>query len=168
AGREGAVVVALDEAEGDVAERRRDLDAPVRAAAIVFVLERIGEERASALLEELNGVLEALHAEAEAHDARRVALQVARGLARLRERRRDADARLTRAEDDRLLAAPLREIVARARDLFEVEHVFVELPRALEVLDDEMIRVVTEQSEAVRHARELAIIRARGRGIRRP
>ena len=121
AGRERAVVGALDEAEGDVAERRRDLDGAVAAAALVLVLRSGRRGTCRRACRGTPSRVEIGDAEREAHHAGRVALHVARGLRRAGERRRHADAHVARAEDDRLLAAPLRELVARARDLLEVE-----------------------------------------------
>src|SRR5579859_614767 len=146
--REGAVVAALDEAERDVAQRGRDLHGAVRPAAGVLVLDRVAEERAAALLEEGHRLVEALHAEAEAHHARGVPAEEARGLGVLAERRRHADAHVARAVDHRLLAAARGELVAGARHLLEVELVSVERARAVEVLDDEVHRVVAEEAEA--------------------
>src|SRR5262249_34466753 len=88
-----------------------------------------------------------LDAERQAHDARGMAAQVARGLAVLVERRRNADAHVARAEDGRDLPAFLHERRARARDFVEVEAIGVKNAASLEVFDREMKRVVPQDPQ---------------------
>jgi len=68
----------------------------------------------------------------------------------LGQRRRHAHAHVARAEHDALLAAAARELVARARDLLEVELGGVEGPRALEVLDHVVEGVVADDADVLR------------------
>ncbi len=55
---------------------------------------------------------------------------------------------MPRAVNDRLLSAPLHERVSRSGDLLEIELLRIEVPRSLEVLYDEMKRVVPDDAQA--------------------
>ena len=149
-GANASYPVSLDEPERHVAERRRDLDGAVAASARVDVVDGIAQKRAAALVEERHRSVEVLHAKAQAHHAGRVPAEIARGLRPGPGGRRDADAHGPRAEDHRLLVAPRGELVARPRDLVEVE-LLVEVPGALDVFDDEVERVVSDEADAAAH-----------------
>ena len=148
AGGEGAEVVALDEAEVHVAERGRDLHRAITTASLVLAIERLAEEGGAALAEELHRVVEILDPEAQAHDASRVAREVARCLGSSAE----AGSRRTRARrpaPNTRDSCPLRFTSSGAgvRHLLEVEALGVKDARALEVLDDEVERVVPDDAQ---------------------
>src|SRR5690606_5878133 len=101
---------------------------------------------------------EVLHPERQAHHARGVPPEVARGLAVLRLRvigigARDDDPHLPRAEDERSLTALLEQLRAGLRHELEAELLGVEAPAPLEIDDREVVGVVAHQTEVLaRHA----------------
>ena len=108
---EGVGSRALDEAERDVVERRRDVEGAERPAAVLVRLD-VREERRAPRVEERPRRADVPDPERERRDAVGVDPQVARRAGVLRDGRRDEDADLARAEDGGLLA-PLLHLRAR-------------------------------------------------------
>ena len=146
--------VALDEAEGDVVEGRRDAEGPESPAAGLVRLD-VGEKGPAALVEEFPGPFDAPHAEGERRDAVGVDPEVARGAGVLPDGGRDEDADVTRSEDRGLLAPLLHLRGGGRRDLGEAHRVGVEAPAAGDVGDDEVEGVVSEDSERFGHGGSL-------------
>ena len=141
-------VRALDEAERDVAERRRNLEGAVASTPLVGHVDGVAQESPAALVEERHRVIEVKDPEAQAHDPVGVSAQIARRLRLLRQGRRHAHAHIACSEDDRLLTAALGELGARPRDLLEAKPPRVEVTGPFQVLDDEVKRVVSGDADA--------------------
>ena len=132
---ERAVALALDEAEGSVAERRGDGEEGDLVAARILDAANVVDRRASAALEQAERLVHVLDLEVQRPDAVGVLLEPAR-CAPAFAARRDADHRaVAREERERLLPPALGQLVGALADLGEVHHVGVEAAAALEVVD---------------------------------
>ena len=134
AGKQRLVSVALDEAEGRIAEGRRDREECDRAPAVVLERLDIPDGGATPLLEEAERLLDVLDLEVEGPHAVGVLSEPTRGATPF-PARLDADHdRVAGHERERLLPAGLRQLLVAAADLLEVQELGVEAAAPLEVV----------------------------------
>src|SRR5262249_22910556 len=131
---ERPIALALDEAEGRVAERRRDREHRQRAA-VVAEAHDVRDHGAAALVEQLEGLLDVLDLEDDRAHALGVLAQPAPGAPAFTDGLADDHGDATGLEHGRLLPPFGLELRRRHADLGEVELVEEEAAHALQILD---------------------------------
>ncbi len=134
AGEQAPVAAAFDEAEGGVAERRRDRKHRQRAGVVLEALD-VGDERPAALVQQRERAVGVVDVEHHRAHALGVLAQVAPRPSPLADRLMDDEQRVARAERGGALAPLLLQLRPARPDLDEVQLVDEEAARPLEVVD---------------------------------
>jgi len=132
-GEQRLIAAPLDEAEGGVAERRRDREHG-QAAAVVAKALHVGDERAAALVQQAERAVDVLDLQHHRPDPLGVLAQVAPGAATLADRLQDHEHRAAGLERRRPLPPLAVDGRAAGAELDEVHPVDEEPARPLEVV----------------------------------
>jgi len=133
-GEQAAIPVPLDEAEGGVAERRRDRKHRQRAGVVLEALD-VGDERPAPFVQQRERPVDVLDVEHHGAHALRVLAQVAPRPSPFADRLMSHEQRGARAEGRGALPSLLLQLRPAGPDLDEVQLVDEEPPRAVEIVD---------------------------------